>query len=1065
MKAVIRWAISNSPAMNTIMVVFLFVGAASMYFLRREEFPEFELEIILISVPYPGASPEEVASGICQKIEESVRSIDGIKKQTTVAKEGSGSVILELEANIRDVQKILNEVRSEVDRIPSFPELSEDAEIQQITMRRAAIKVGITGPELMSAESELELRAVCEQVRDEILQLPSVSQASIEGARPYQIDIEIPEETLRKYGLTLRQVAQIVRRENIEMPGGDLKTQAANVLLRGKNKRLTGRELARIPLVTRPNGAKLTVGELGVVKDEFADVTSISRINNKPGLVVSVNSAAREDLLKMTKETREFVSKRRLPPGYNFVIWGDRSVNVRDRIDLLRRNGLQGLALVFIVLAVFLEIRLAWWVALGIPISVLGACTVLLYMGETMNMLSMFSFLMALGIVVDDAIVIGENIYSHRETGKELTVAAVDGTYEVLPSVSASVTTTIFAFMPMLFVTGVMGKFFAVMPAAMIAMLLISLVESMFILPCHLGHEMLVPRWIRFTFGYLFLPVVALEWLTRRINRLSNFGLTLLRERFYIPTLRLALKQPLIVVAIAVGGLIISVGAVNSGMAPWRFFPQLDGNQVQAQLTFPNGTPSRFTDEATKRAEAAILAMNERAIKETGKPITKVIHRMVGQSGQSGGPGGGAQGVSSGSHIGTVDVELVASEERTVTSQEIIEQWRNETREIPGVDSASFRSVSMGPGGKAIEFKLLADGAKIEQLEAAVEACKAKLTTYAGVYDIDDDSRPGKWEFQLRVKEKAQNMGIPLAEIAQTVRSSYYGEEVMRLQRGRHEVKLMVRYPGSQRRTLAGFDGIRIRGDDGAERPLTELVDVSAKRGVAEINRVDQLRSITVFASVDEATARGEQITSEFKTDFVPELQRKFPDIQVLWEGQAQQREESVQSLFVGFAVALMAMYVLLTVEFKSYLQPMIILLIIPFGAVGAIWGHVWMALPMTLFSILGLVALTGVVVNDSIVLMDFINARQGVFDTLEESLIEAGKRRLRPVLLTSITTIAGLLPILTETSLQAQLVIPMATSLCFGLLLATVLVLYLVPVFYLIYRLLFVGRWTGDNS
>ena len=703
---------------------------------------------------------------------------------------------------------------------------------------------------------------------------------------------------------------------------------------------------------------------------------------------------------------------------------------------------------------------MAWWVAMGIPISVLGACTVLLYMGETMNMLSMFSFLMALGIVVDDAIVIGENIYSHRESGKKLATAAVDGTYEVLPSVTASVTTTIFAFMPMLFVTGMMGKFFAVMPAAMIAMLLISLVESMFILPCHLGHEVRIPRTIRFAFGYLFLPFAAVEWVTRRINWLSDSGLRHLRDSFYIPTLRMALRQPLIVVAIAIGAFIISIGAVRSGMTPWRFFPQLDGNQIQANLTFPNGTPSRFTDEATKRAEAAILALNEQAIAETGKPITRIIHRMVGQGGQAGGPGGGAQAVASGSHIGTVSVELVAYEDRNDSSQQIIEQRRKETGKVVGVDSALFQSVSMGPGGKAIEFKLLASGDNIEQLEAAVEACKEKLATYAGVYDIDDDSRPGKWEFQLRVKEKAQNMGIPLSEVAQTVRSSYYGEEVMRLQRGRHEVKLMVRYPGSQRRSLAGFDGIRIRGNDGAERPLTELVEVSAKRGYAEINRVDQMRSITVFASVDEATARGEQITGLFKTEFVPELVRMYPDIKIRWEGQAQQRQESIQSLFIGFAVALMAMYVLLTVEFQSYIQPMIILFIIPFGAVGAIWGHVLMDLPITLFSILGFVALTGVVVNDSIVLMDFINARQETHSTIFEALVEAGQKRLRPVLLTSITTIAGLLPILTETSLQAQLVIPMATSLCFGLLLATFLVLYLIPIFYLIYnglcRLLF---------
>jgi HAE1 family hydrophobic/amphiphilic exporter-1 len=495
MKSLVRWAITNTPAMNTLMVAIMAVGVVSLFMMNSEVFPEFELEIIQITVPYPGASPAEVEEGICQKIEEAVQAIDGIKKLNSMSREGSGTVVLELHSNVPDVQKILNEVRSEIDRIPSFPELAEDHKITQITLRNAAIRVGVIAPKENGPETELELREVTERIRRELLQLESVSQATIIGGRDYQIDIEIPEATLRQYGLTLKQVADIVRRENIELPGGKMRTDTQEILLRGKNKQLVGSEIARIPLVTQPNGVVLTVGDLGTVRDEFVDTTAISRINGRPGLVISVDKTASEDLLAIVKEVREYLALLSEPgsevrqKGYEVEDWADRSAMVADRMDLLGRNGLQGLILVFIVLAVFLERRLAYWVALGIPISMLGACAVLWAGGQTLNMLSMFAFLMVLGILVDDAIVVGENVYTHRQMGKPFVQAAVDGTYEVLPSVMASVTTTVIAFTPLLFVPGVMGKFIAVMPLAVIVMLIFSLFESTFILPCHLAHS------------------------------------------------------------------------------------------------------------------------------------------------------------------------------------------------------------------------------------------------------------------------------------------------------------------------------------------------------------------------------------------------------------------------------------------------------------------------------------------------------------------------------------------------------------------------------------------------
>lgn len=1092
MKRAIRWAITNTPAMNTLMIGILVVGFGCGMALRREDFPRFELEIVLVTVAYPGASPDEIESGICQKIEEAIRSIEGIKKVTSVASEGAGNVIVELRSDVPSVQKVLNEIESEIDRIPSFPQLAEEPKIQQLTIRNPAIKIGVVYDGEVKPETELRLREVTEQVRDDLLGIQQISVANIQGERKYQIDVEISETTLRKYGLSLKDVAQRIRLQNVELPGGKLRGDSQVFLLRGKHKRERGEEIAQIPLVTQPGGVVLTVGDLGTVKDEFEDTTSISRINGKPGMAISVEAAAREDMLAMTQAVREYAATKELPAGFHFEVWGDRSLDVNDRLELLKKNGMQGLLLVFIVLALFLELRLSFWVALGIPISVLGACAVLWQWDQTLNMLSMFAFLIALGIVVDDAIVIGENIYTHREQGKGFVQAAIDGTVEVMPSVVTSVSTTVIAFVPMFFVTGVMGKFFAVLPLAVIAMLLISLFESLLILPCHLAHESSKLTWTQrlrhwrtgqraFLLRNLVGPVLILfaflaDELMRPlryvgagigwVNRHFSAGLDFIINRLYQPLLTACLKNPAIPISAAVALLVVSTSLVRNGTVPWVVFPKVDARQIQAVVTFPDGTPSHITEAATRRLEESIAAVN-RNYSSGGESIVSLTHNLVGSvSSQS--PGGADQ-LTEGSHAGSVHVELIDNARRSISSQEVIDAWRKETGDIPGAESLTFQAVAMGPGGKPIEFKLLAPARLMSSLEEAVEACKQKLATYPGVYDIADDSRPGKWELQLQLKDDAKSMGVPLDAVAGNARAAYYGEEVMRLQRGRHEVKLMVRYPENKRRSLADLNELRVDTGDGVKRPLTELAKINVARGYSEINRVDQMRSITITADVDESQANAAEIVGELRSSFVPGLLERHPGVRVRWEGQQEQSRESVQSLMVGLALALIAMFVLLTLEFTSYFQPAIIMAVIPFGAIGALWGHAAMGLPLTLFSVLGLVALTGVVVNDSIVLVDFINSRVRDGVPLQQALLESGRRRFRPVLLTSLTTIAGLLPVLSETSMQAQLLIPMATSLCFGLALSTALVLLYVPLFYKLYAQLTghddAGRVDGNDS
>jgi HAE1 family hydrophobic/amphiphilic exporter-1 len=1053
MNNLIRWAVRNSPGMNTLMVALLVIGGFCLSSMRREEFPEFELERIVIAVPYPGASPEEVEEGICLKIEEAVRSVDGIKKQFTVAAEGMGNVVLELESSVDDVQRVLNEVRSAIDRIPSLPEQAEDPEISQVTMRKPAIRLAVIGPESEDPDAELKLREVAELVRDDLLHLPSVTQANLMGTRAYQIDVEISEAKLRSHGLSLSRVADIIRCENLELPGGLLKAESGHVLLRGRHKRVTGDEISKIALVTREDGVVLTVADLGIVKDEFADTVSISRVDGKPGLVISIDKTPNEDLLTIVAAVRKFAEAREMPAGYSLHPWKDAAIAVQDRMDLLSRNGLQGLLLVFLMLAIFLEFRLAFWVAMGIPVSILGACAILLYLDQTLNMLSMFAFMMALGIVVDDAIVTGENIYAHREMGKPFTQAAMEGTIEVFPSVLGSILTSVIAFVPLMFVSGLMGKFIAVLPITIIAMLAISLFESTFILPGHLAHEDSLFYRVVGAVLYPFKPIV---WFFNWLNGVAARLLDRFIESVYVKIVRFLFRFPAIVVCLAITVLVLSFGVVKAGLIPFSIFPKLDKNDVRAKIVYQDGTPSAVTDAATKKLEKAIQDVAAKYRSTDGGMILKTMHRTVGSSESSNPADAMPQGA--GSHIGNVTLELVDTSERTISSNELLAEWRQAAGDFPGADNVIFDSPNMGPGGVPIEFKVLSRNNDLKELEAAVEECKARIAEYPGVYDIADDSAPGKVEFRIQIKERARAMGIPLFELADTVRASYFGAEVMRLQRGRHEVKLMVRYPDDERRSLANFDQIRVRGTDGAEYPITELAEIEITRSASEINRVDQLRSITVSSDLDEQVegANADEIVEDLKTSFMPELFKTYPNVRIRWEGQEAESQDSIDSMKIGLALAMVGMYILLTIQFTSYLQPILIMMIIPFGCIGAIAGHFVLGLPVTMFSLFGLVALTGVVVNDSIVLIDFINQRMAGGMPLQDAVIDAGRRRFRPVLLTSVTTVAGLTPILMETSLQAQFLIPMATSLSFGIMMSTVLVLVLVPSFYCIFDKLF---------
>ena len=1057
MRAVIAWAVRNSPSMNTLMFAVIVAGAACMMQLQRERVPESRPDVVRVSVEYPGASPEETEQAICLKIEEAIRAVAGIRKITSVAKEGSGRVSAELQSHIDDPREVLEEIRSAVDQIPRFPEDAEKPVVRLDIRFRNVISLAIIGPKdnteadteedtaqnLKHSDSatkppydrrtmrerepdDLRLRYLFEQIREELLQLSAVTHIKSWHAKPYQIDVEISESTLRRYGLTHADISEAIRQANIEVPAGELRTDKADYLLRFNNRKLTGDEIATIPVVHRPDGVVLTVGDLGVVHDGLVDIDVFARINGRPGMVHELVRAPDQDMFEIYEQVQAWADRKALPDGYELLVWNDYSRQARERLDLLTDNALFGLVLVFLMLAMFLRVRLAFWVAFGIPVAFFGTCGVMFLCGATLNMYSMFAFVMALGIVVDDAIVVAENVFRHRQNGKPALQAAIDGTAEVAPSVISSVLTTVIAFLPLAYVSGELGKRIAVIPLAVVAMLLISLVEGLLILPCHLSH----------------LPAPR----DTVLSRLPSFVDRVLRaviERVYLPALRWCLAKPAIALCVSIAILCLTIGLYRGGFTQWMLEKKLDYGFVYSYLDYPKGTPRSEIDKGTRRLESALLNVDPGG--QGSGSLYRVVYRGIGLTNQLD------------SNRGEVYVEFNRSEtfrKEYLTSQQIVSKWRDEAGEFPGTERTVFWGLNYGGGGQ--HFELWLQSSDVQQLDAVVDATKAQLATYVGVSDISDSHGLGRWELQLHLKPGAHATGVRLDEVARTVRAAYFGDEAMRLQRGRHEVRLLVRYPPEERKSLATLDEIHIRLADGREIPLKEIVDVTIKRGYSQIMRLDQRRAVSIVASIDEDQANFSEIVSDIRESFLPDLLSTNPSVKPRWQGRQLETQESVGSLLIGFGIAVFGMFGLLTLAFRSYIQPLLILAVIPFGFTGAVWAHCLFGEPITLFSLFGMVTLSGILANDSIVLIDFINRRREDGASLDEAIIESGRSRFRPVVLTSFTTVAALLPLLFERNTQAQNLIPMALSIAGGLSLATVWVLLFVPVLY---------RLSGERS
>jgi len=1032
MHRILEWFAKNPVAANLAMVLIVAGGLLTLPGIKQEVFPEIASDLINISVPYLGAAPEEVEEAICVRIEEEVQSLEGIKRITSRASEGVGTVTLELLPGT-DIRQLLDDVKARVDAVDTFPEETEKPVIQELLNRRQVLSLAVSGD-----TDEKTLKVLSERMREEILLLPGITQAEVTSIRPYEVSIEVSEQALRRYDLTFDEVAQSIRRSSLDLPGGSIKTEGGEILLRTKGQAYTGLEFEKIILRTRPDGTRVTVGDVARVIDGFAETDQHSRFDGKPAALIQVFRVGDESAIKVAREVKEYVqeARERTPEGIQLTIWNDDSQALRSRLSLLFANGRAGFILVFILLALFLRLRLAFWVALGIPISFLGALWLMPSFDVSISMISTFGFIIVIGILVDDAIVVGENIYTEYERGKTGIQAALDGVKGVAVPVIFAVLTTIAAFWPLLWVEGAIGKIMRFIPIIVILALVFSLFESLLILPVHLSHlkriKEMPPQGWRGAWGRFQSKFDDL--FKRFINKV------------YRPSLVLGLKMRYVTLSAFIAIFILTIGLVGGGFVKFIFFPSIDSNNVIAELTMPLGTPVEVTAKAIERLEQSALQLEDEFSRE--KHIIRHALASIGEQpslNQPQGPNVGAGGFT-GSHLGEVNIELVPAEERDFSSVVVANRWRELTGPVPDAVELIFTS-SLFTVGAPINIQLASSN--YTALREVTELLKEKLKDYPGVYDVSDSFRTGKQEIKLDITPVAESFGLTLSDLGRQVRQAFYGEEVQRIQRGRDEIRVMVRYPVEERRSLGNLENKRVRTAGGIAIPFSAAAEASLGRGYSTIQRTDRRRTINVTAEVDETRANANELLADIAANVLPPLLEDNPGVTYSLEGEQRDQSEALESLRGGFLLALLIIFALLAIPFRSYIQPLLVMGVIPFGIVGAIWGHVIMGLNLTILSFFGIVALTGVVVNDSLVLVDFVNRLRASGLSVQEAIREAGMVRFRPIILTTVTTFAGLTPLLLERSLQARFLIPMAVSLAFGVVFATFITLILVPVSY----------------
>ncbi|MGD9418357.1 MAG: efflux RND transporter permease subunit [Verrucomicrobiota bacterium JB025] len=1048
MEGAIRWFSRNHVAANFLMLAVMLAGFTTWFKLRKEIFPETSIDTIAITVPYPNATPEEVERGVAIPIEEAVSDVNGIKNLNSNSMQNVGNVMIDVETGYK-LRDVMDDVKTRIDAIDNFPEEAESPVLEEILIKTPVMSVAV-----VADTDETTLRRIAEDIRDGLLTYEpppaanpiellgrmmrgtqTISQVELTGTRPYEISIEVPEQRLRELGLTLAQVADAIRRTSVDLPGGSIRTSGGEVILRALGKKYRAADLANVPVTSKPDGSVVRLGDIADLVDGFEDIDLRSSYDGTDAVIVNVFRTGEEDTTLLANMVEDFVARenQQLPDGVRLEIWNDQSVYLKGRMDLLARNATFGLLLVLLVLTLFLRPSLALLVGLGIPASFAGGIWMMPTLGISINMISLFAFILVLGIVVDDAIVTGENVYYRIQQGEHPSVASWKGTHEVGTVVIFGVLTTIVAFVPMLMLSGVSGKIWPNIPLVVIPTLLFSLLQSKFVLPAHLS--LLHPSNREKKVG----PIL-------RLQRKVADGLEWFITHFYRPAVHHGAKWRYILVAVFGAILILSLAMVATGRIKFIFFPKVEGDLLTAKVELAQGVPFEETQNAVQRIADAMAEIGHEFHADDGRPV--VEHMLASSGTQPFKTGFQVGGAANATHVGEVTVELVPAAERAIGSEQLVEEWRKRVGEIPGIVELRIQAETAA-GGNAIDVKLA--GPDLNQLLAATEYAKAGLAEFAGVIDISDSNRAGKEEVRfIRLTPAGEALGFRLGDIATQVRDAFYGNEVQRLQRGRDELKVMVRYPKADRRTLRSLEDMKVRTPAGDAVPIQQVVEYEYDRGPSTITRNERSRSVRITADVDSKTNANE-VVARFTDEILANIGTKFPGVRYAFEGEQKDQADSTRELGVGFLGALVIMYVLIAIPLRSYVQPLIIMSVIPFGLVGAIWGHGLLGFNLSIMSMCGLVALAGVVVNDSLVMVDFVNRHRTEAPNLLEAIENAGARRFRAIILTSLTTFVGLVPMLLEQDMQAKFLIPMAVSLAFGILFATLITLFLVPSVYMI--------------
>ena len=1031
-KGIIAWFAANHVAANLLMILIIVAGLISANSIRKETNPVFELNMIQVRVPYLGAAPQEVEEGVVIKIEEAIEDLQGIKRIRSNSFEGSGNVTIEVEQDA-DLTQVLSDVKTRIDAISTFPALTEKPIIFKQEVNNPVVLVALNGE-----ITPLTRKALGNEIRDELLQLPSVNNVFYYGDRPYEISVQVSERTLREYGLTMSEISQAIKNSSVDMPGGTIKSDGGDILLRTKGQVYTGQGFGDLVLRTFGDGTRLTLSDIATINDGFVESEGYGRFDGKPTATLQVVAGAQQNEIETSQAVKDYIAEKSktLPDGISMDVWIDLPKYLEGSLDRMQNNIISGAILVFVVLSLFLRMKVAFWVIVGLPITFLGALWLMPTWPVTINTISLFGFIIVLGIVVDDAIIIGESAYTEiREHGHTLD-NVIQGAHRVAIPATFGVLTTIAAFAPMMFIGGVVAPFFEAMAFVVILCLAFSLVESKLILPAHLVQAKIPP----IDEDDLFRPqrkIGIFERVPRaflKIQRHIQHGLQTLIHDHYRPWLERAVDNRGLTLSIFSAFLILTVGLMTSGIARVVVFPDFAQDFIQVDLQMQSGTAPHVRNAAIDRVEGALLELNREYVEQNPDSLPMIQHIGVFTNGDT-----GAQ----------MFVEIPFTKDRPFEMKEVTQLWRDAVGEIAGMKELKFRAAGHIGGGSPLSFKL--SGSNYEALENAAGELAKELATYEGLFDITNSATSGSDEIKLTIKPEAEALGLTMSSLGRQVRQAFYGEEAQRIQRGKDELRVMVRYPIEERRSVADLENMRIRTPSGEEVPFGSVAEVSFGQGYSSISRLNRERTVTVSSDLDPDRVEPQQIVSTMSEDFIPELLSRYPGVKYGLEGSSQDQVEFMSKIFMALIIAMFLIYALIAIPLHSYTQPLIIMSVIPFGAIGAVLGHIIMGRALSMFSMFGLIALAGVVVNDSLIMVDFINKARARGVALRDAVIQSGTARFRAIILTSFTTAAGLLPIMFESSPQAQAIIPTAISIGYGIIFATVITLFLIPALYML--------------